>query len=474
MTPNSAPKKIGRLRKILRIVLTGIAVLVVGAIAVYVWSRAAPLTPAQREALELLRKQPPYPGRNAFAALWLLDRDTPTNDDAVQAIAATDARSFAERMRETNGGLDVKEDDGVWTAPSASRFARLLKSREGDPAWCKPVEWMQCLQQVRAEPDAYAELLERHKALSSRIDALAQYERYESGFAPSATAPLPPFQHLLSLPLTRQALAIAQGDAASALRLGCDNLQLGTMLATRSRDLVSGMVGAKLIAAQAQALAWITAAFPDQAIPENCVPATAALPVADFDLCPHMHGVWEDHRSMMFPAGRISGASILVLDVEKTLARYADAYAETCRATARQHLLRDLPVPDPPAESSSLLNRECLANLVGCKLSDIARPTFAGYQRRLQDAWAIRQALRSLLWLHAQPQAASLLEARDGANLFELLAQRPQDMQTPARRSSVTAQADGSLVFGVPLYSETYRQQFGADTLPLPLTVAGD
>jgi len=470
---NPAPKKRNRWRRIVRILLLGLACVLAGAVAVYLWSKSAPLTERQREALELFRNQQPYSGRNAFDAMWLLDRDTPTDEADLRAITEADMRSHTEWWRDRLDENNIEKDGPLWTAPSDSKYANLLAPQESDPPWCKPLEWGKCLQQVRADPLTYAQLLERHEALSTRIDALAQYARYENEFPPGAARPLPRFQILLTLPLTREAQAIAQDDAVSALAIGCRNLQLGTMLATRSRDLLSGTVGARLIASQVQALAWILATYPAQAIPESCVSATAALTPDDFDLCPHLHAEWEDHLAM-FPPGGVKGTSRLVLDAGKTSARLADAYAESCRAPAREQLLQDLPVDDPPSVSAGLLSRECLANSVGCMLSDIARPTFAGYQHRLQDAWAVRQALRSLIWLHAQAQTATLLKDGDGAGLIERLGERPQDMKTPARRTAITAQPDGSLVLGVPLYDQTLRKQLGQDALQLPLTVVGD
>lgn len=465
---NTIPRKKGRWRKFARIVLLGVAILLSGVVAVYVWSMTAPLTQRQREALDLLQRQPPLPGRNAFAALWLLDLDAPSDETELQAAASADVRSYADRLARTRAGSG-KNEEPIWTAPSAAKFGKLFVPQEGDPPWCKPEQWPECLRQVGADPAAYDRLLDRYAALSNRIEALAHYDRYESEFPPGAASPIPKFQILFSLPSTQQARLTAQGNAALALELGCRTLRLGTMLATRSRDLLSGMIGAKLIVSQAPVLAWIMATHPEQPVPQTCLAATAALPIADFDLCPHLYAEWQDYRAEMLALEKSGSGRNLLFDADKTSARFADAYAEACREPARQRLLQDMPATDSAPASSPLASRECVANLIGCMLSDISRHTFAGYQNRLQDAYAARQALRSLVWLRAQPPAAAAAKNVHDSGLAELFGRRPDEMRTPTQRTSIAMQENGAIVLRVALYDETLRRQLQADDLQLPV-----
>src|SRR3546814_3417994 len=55
---------------------------------------------------------------------------------------------------------------------------------------------------------------------------------------------------------------------------------------------------------------------------------------------------------------------------------------------------------------------ECIANMAGCILADIAAPAYAGYGLRAQDGGARLDLLRGIVSLHGVDGDASTREAR--------------------------------------------------------------
>src|SRR3546814_3800713 len=74
----------------------------------------------------------------------------------------------------------------------------------------------------------------------------------------------------------------------------------------------------------------------------------------------------------------------LVHDPEKTRALIAGNFAPACSSATRAMLAAD-ERPGWPQEPRPRLRMECIANMAGCILADIAAPAYAGYGLRAQD-----------------------------------------------------------------------------------------
>src|SRR3546814_12468997 len=77
----------------------------------------------------------------------------------------------------------------------------------------------------------------------------------------------------------------------------------------------------------------------------------------------------------------------LVHDPEKTRALIAGNFAPACSSATRAMLAAD-ERPGWPQEPRPRLRMECIANMAGCILADIAAPAYAGYSLRAPDGGA--------------------------------------------------------------------------------------
>ena len=89
-------------------------------------------------------------------------------------------------------------------------------------------------------------------------------------------------------------------------------------------------------------------------------------------------------------------------------------------------LAADLPAR-PPEAAPGRLRFERVANMGGCVLMDIARPAYASYGLRMQDAHAWIWLLRILEWMRARASGGWTGPAE------ALLAQLPEELQAPVR-----------------------------------------
>src|SRR3546814_1243147 len=85
----------------------------------------------------------------------------------------------------------------------------------------------------------------------------------------------------------------------------------------------------------------------------------------------------------------------LVHDPEKTRALIAGNFAPACSSATRAMLAADAR-PGWPQEPRPRLRMECIANMAGCLLADIAAPAYAGYGPRPQGGGARLDLLRRI------------------------------------------------------------------------------
>src|SRR3546814_17624183 len=102
-----------------------------------------------------------------------------------------------------------------------------------------------------------------------------------------------------------------------------------------------------------------------------------------------------------------------VHDPEKTRALIAGNFAPACSSATRAMLAAD-ERPGWTQEPPPRLRMECIANMAGCILADIAAPDYSGSGFPAQDGGAPRYLLRGLVSLRVVAGEAFRREARGG------------------------------------------------------------
>ena len=179
----------------------------------------------------------------------------------------------------------------------------------------------------------------------------------------------------------------------------------------------------------------------DHPLPAACGQALAPPQAGEFGLCTAMRGEWEyglTALDMIEPEqgwyGRMSRS--LVLDRDATAALSAENLAWSCGEAAVRAVAEDHPM-SPPHQDRGILRFECVANAVGCILMDIARPAYADYGLRMQDARARIGLLRTLEWMRGRAAAG------DGRTAGELLIALPDDLRGPVRTVDIDPDTGG-------------------------------
>ena len=453
---------------------TGIVLLVLLLLIAALWSASRLLGPTaeQRRAVEVFEQLPGPEGTNAFPALWLLQWDVPEAEQA--AIVAEDAARFralppwgdparAEATRDLESVAAGRYHDrvlnphspGLYVAhrlalegpnmtvntacsSSAKVFAtaaRWLRAGLVDaPASCGPREGG-CLERVRADRDAHAERLEQSARLVDRVQAVFDHDHYRSLLPPAVDTPFPRLQ-LMSLGQTRHALQFVDGDIDAALAGTCRRVDGWRRIAGNADSLLVTMYAVAGIQGDGRLLADMLAELPPgHALPSACAAALAPPRPDGLGLCPAMRGEWKYGMSafdaMQSDAGL--GGRIgrwLLVDREATAALSASNLAWACGEQAEQAVAQDRPMR-PPQQDGGPWRFECVANVAGCALMEIARPAYADYGQRLQDSAARVRVLGTLAWLRERAAAGDARSAGD------LLVDLPDGLRSPGRAVEV-------------------------------------
>lgn len=425
-----------------------LAVVALVVIAGLLWtaSRLSGPTEEQREAVARLQS-PPAPGRDAFAALWLLEYDVPA--EAMDAIAADDLRRHAAILhRPPNARTGEYDPPPMFVTSAAGRYPSLAPSASDSDLMCKLRE-AGCLAKVSRDPVTYGALVARNRALIDRVDALSRYDLVRIPTAGRVGAPMVPLTNT-SRPLVARALEFASGDRTAALADTCRDIATWRRIGSRSDSLVVRLVGAaNTTDGSGRLLADMLAALPrGEPLPAGCDAALAPMWPEEASICRAMGGEFQttvqtiDALSLRDPqpesvtlAERAN--AWLLLDPARSKGQIAERLAQSCSPQGRARIAADLPPLRPSAaQARALLRFECAANAIGCILSDIAAPAYAEYGARAQDQAARIQLLGTLAWLRAQPD--------DGRTLAQKLASRPASLVSPTRPVEVTA--DGSAI----------------------------
>lgn len=430
----------------LRWVLQGALLVIAVAAAAWTASRLMPVPAAQREALVLMQQPSSFAGENAFEAIWLLDFDDVPAAER-QGLLEEDRRRIADLSRQPltdeQMPLALRAAQGRYPSP---------------PSLESPCRWSSddCIARLRADPASAEAALLGQQALLARIAALSAYDHYQNPFVPDARAPMPNWT-LLQRPLTAHALAHVQGRSDEALAGLCNDTRTAKMLMARSDALISAVLGASMVRGNVSLLAQVLAELQaDHPLPASCdgvfsTPAPQAL-----SLCTAMRG---EFRMVSEGLPRMDQPlAWLAWDRDRNQARTASVMQGACTEAAAQMVAADRPLLiEQPAASSWRF--ECVANMVGCVLGDIAAPAYRPYAMRLQDAGASLRLAEGLLWLRANPHAdaaqalaAMPAQLRDG--------ERPLRLSTDGRQLQVAlyAMAGGDAALRVPLPASRLRQ----------------
>ena len=186
--------------KILRGLGWTLAGLLVLAIVVWCASRMWPVPESRLQAQQRLEARLPANGRNGYPLLWTLAFDDLDAGQREQALAE-DVRRWEADPRGGN----------LTPSHLAANHAEL---RARASASCGPSA-RDCLAQVRADPQRFAEAHAGHRQLHARLDALAEADHFVSPFRPKGDGimvPLPTYGLMLDATSAR-ALAYVQGTS---------------------------------------------------------------------------------------------------------------------------------------------------------------------------------------------------------------------------------------------------------------------
>lgn len=425
------------------------AAVALGVAALYTLSHLRGPTNDQRAALALMEQPMAAPGRNAFAAIWLLPYDVPPGE--LTATAEEDARRFAACLDDTaNTGTAACSK---YTSVAAERYPQRVGSVEM-PASCSGAG---CLADARARRDEFQRWREQNADLIERVGGLSQYGHHQSGLPPSFFPPLPPLAEVLPTLRADRALTFVQGRTDLALSQVCTDVITWRRLAPNSDSLVMGMFGQRVVTELTRLFADMLVELPaGQAVPAACSIAFKAPAVAELSLCEPMKGELKLTRASfarMAASEEYGAMGNVFFSRSMTDAGAAARLAQACEEDMARAFKSDKPVQVRAVDAGFRL--DCVRNLTGCMLNDIAAGAYRDYQLRAQDHGMKLKLAGTLLWLREHSGDKRALEAR--------LAERPVALRSAERDVAVVAGA-----LRVPMYGRHPSEYFD---LPLPAHV---
>ena len=449
--------------KVLARVMWGLGGLLLVAVVLLLVSYWWPMSAAQQRALAALEAPQQRPGSNAYATLALLGVAGLTPQQR-QARVDEHTRQFEQwyATQYVPRFIKGREAEGPGVLPPP-----LLSDAEtppaADPVLCAFGKAAECLDKVRQQPEAVEAALASQATVLAHMDELAAHGHYHSPLTQMDVTPWPSMRPLQAS-LSAHALAYVQGDSPRALAGLCRDAGTGRMLMAHGDNLLTTMMGAAMLTANAKLFAAVLAESPgDAPLPGSCATAFAPLSADEASTCTGMRGEFVMMRNLaglMDRKNESKGSGhfgSLFYSGKKTVARHAEVLGAACLPEARQAIAEDRKVQMPPAEAWSwwqMAQMECLTNSVGCILTSIAGPAYDKYGARLQDVAAQLRLLQAALWLRehaAQDAATPLAERLNGL---------PAELRSVHR--PITVSADGGAL-ETPAYAEAGK------TLQMPL-----
>lgn len=398
-------------------------------------SRYWPLSSERRAALAVLDRPQPVPGRNAFDALYLLERDVPA-DRRAALVAADVARARQALAAAPHGELPHFEplQDAPPAIPLPARSDNVKSCASRTP---------NCLVTARADGVAYAQWLDALAVVEHNAAAIHGYGHYRSPFPPELAPETMPALKSSFLPLDRAALDFVGGRQPEALSAVCSHIEGWRPLIANSDNLLLAMVAAEQVRSGARLLADMAAELPrGESLPPACATALRPLSVDEQRLCEPMRGEARLGRQILEQTEASRNPLLhLLFDAERTRAYAAPKMAWPCGEAAGRAIAEDR-VGIAPATPTSLHRFECLGNYMGCILAAIAAPAYADYQVRVQDAAAQLRLTGAAAWLREHAVSA--------AEVPSALTRLPAQWRSPAR---VPALIDDGRSLQVPMLS---------------------
>jgi hypothetical protein len=114
---------------------------------------------AEREALAVMSEPVQFTGKNAYAAIWLLDYPIPA--DEVNAVMAEDVRRLTGHARSTPGEKSKGDKSVAQTRYPTDGPDRAIRAR-----LCKP--WEDCMTKVQANLPEYGKWVDTYAAWFAR------------------------------------------------------------------------------------------------------------------------------------------------------------------------------------------------------------------------------------------------------------------------------------------------------------------
>lgn len=401
-----------------------IGVVLVLAIGLFALSRGMGATDEQEHALALMSDRDAPAGTNAFAALWLMPYDVPAAQRS--AIVAADVQRFhASLAPVVPGEGDAKEASAMeanadFVSAAQGRFERHPDSNADLPQACagKPVE---CLQQVRAHVADYRRWRQANRMLIERA-ALDGADYYRNPFKPRLDRPIPAYTVGLRARRTSQALDFVVGDRNAAFAGACHDINIWRRLGANAGDLITTMVAFGTVSRSSQLFAAMLARSPaDQVLPPVCETAFAAPLPQELSMCAAMKGEFVLARTANLQVRPALDSKRLLFDGHATDARIAQDMMEACEEATRLAIFEDRPLP--PNVSHKQFDFSCIANAIGCILSNIAAPAYRDYLLRAQEAGVRMRLAATVYWLHTQTDGDRPVAQR--------LAARPAALRSP-------------------------------------------
>ncbi len=381
----------------------------------------------QRAALDLLQqdRRPPH-GRNAFPLFWLMQYDIPDGD--FDERMAADVAEVRKRL--AAGGEAVRFEPSAVKLPQPNyRDPSLCQSRDSD-----------CLGRVSANPEATRSLLKTYPRLLVRAQSVEHTDFLWTEFPADWRAPTgyPPTGMAIaqSLWLSSLALQFADGDHAGALDGVCRNANTWRRLHAATNSSMGDIMSIAGTDSAIRLFAEMLAAWPtNETIPPSCADAFRPIEAADVDRCADLSielAIGEKTTRAISSAKQSYLERVFswfVFDPKQTDALRAEQLTLYCGGAASRRLLADKPI-EPAAVPHPLRRLECIANITGCLLAEIAAPGYVDFDRHLLDYAAHLRLAATLIWLHeAHPQSA--------ASLQEDFEHRPAELRSAGHVSGI-------------------------------------
>lgn len=392
------------MEKVLKWIFGGGGLLLLALALIWGVSKLVGPSRAERAALATMSEPVEYKGRNAYAAIWLLDYPVPIGE--MDALMAEDVRRFAATPM--SDGED-KMDASAFNTRALQRFPSDAPDAEARGRLCKNRE--DCLAKVRADLPAYEKMLAAHPAWFARAVVATQGDHLRNRFPPRLDTPLPSFASTYA-PATLFAVRFAQGEHEAAIAGTCRALSDWRRLGANSDMLVGWAVAHGYGAmGHGRLLAQMLAETPnEQPLPAECAEAMVIPRAEEIPMCNAMRG---EFKFISQGAGLLMQAQEqknniqynIFYDDEMARAAHAVPFSAFCSAQADAAFKADQPLTSiaPPG----LYRLQCVSNAIGCILSQIAGPNYTTYELRHRDALAMKRTLAALAWWRAQPDAAN-------------------------------------------------------------------